>query len=293
MTLLTPEQVKSFHEEGVLVVENVFTEDDLAPVIAEYADWVENKARVLAAEGKIQNLCPEAPFERRIALLYAQCPQITEGLDIMYVRGPATFAFLLNERLLDIAEQLLGPEITCNPIQHIRPKLPAALTGEGTGFYNVPWHQDAAVTWEEADNSNILTFWIPLADATVENGCMEVMPGAWKLGYLPHQAEGGTTIRPECLPNIPPKPVPVRKGGMVIMHRHTPHRSTPNYTDQVRWSLDLRYQPTGEPTGRPFHPDFVVRSRRDPQSVLWDYAKWCSLWEQALANSKGMKAHRV
>lgn len=293
MAGLSQEQMRIFREEGVLVVESVFRESHLGPVIEEYADWVDQKANALAANGKISNLYKEAPFERRIALLYAQCPTITEGLDIMYVRGPATFAFLHNERLLDIAETLLGPDITCNPIQHIRPKLPASLTGEGTGFYNVPWHQDAAVTWEEADSSNILTFWIPLVDATVENGCMEVMPGAWKMGYLPHQAEGGTTIRPECLPNVPPRPIPVRKGGMVIMHRHTPHRSTPNYTDQVRWSLDLRYQPTGEPTGRPFHPDFVVRSRKSPQSVLNNYAVWCKRWEEALANSRGMKAHRV
>src|SRR5262249_46939471 len=197
-------------------------------------------------------------------------PELSRHLDIMFVRGPATFAFLRNARLLDAVESLIGPEVTCSPIQHIRAKPPAAVSGAGTGFYNVPWHQDAGVTWEEADNSDIVTCWIALTDATVENGCMEVMPGVWKRGYLEHQAQGGTTIRPALLRETPPRAVPVRKGGIVFMHRYTPHRSTPNYSDGVRWSLDLRYQPTGTPTGRPFHPDFVARSRQDPARVLTD-----------------------
>lgn len=289
---LTASQVNMFREDGVLVAEDVLTDDDLKPVIAEYAAWITRRANELAAEGKLTELWPDAPFERRLGLLYAQAPEIASGLDIMYVRGPATFAFLRNERLLEVVEALIGPEITCSPIQHIRAKPPSASSGTGAGFYNVPWHQDAGVTWEEADRSDILTCWIPLVDATVENGCMEVMPGAWKLGYLEHQSEGGTTIRPDLLPTIAPKPVPVRKRGIVLMHRHTPHRSTPNFTDSVRWSLDLRYQPSGTPTGRPFHPDFVARSRNFPESILTDPAEWSRRWADALEKSSGIRAHR-
>lgn len=290
---LTKEQVRAYREEGVLVAEGVLTEDDLAPVIEEYAAWIDCRAQELAAEGKITEIHEDAPFERRAALLYAQSPDILKDMDIMTVRGPASFAFLHNMNLLDAVESFLGSELTCNPIQHIRAKPPAAVSSAGAGFYNVPWHQDAGVTWEEADDSDILTCWIALADATVENGCMEVMPGVWKHGYREHQAQGGTTIRPDLLPETLPRPVPVRKGGIVFMHRYTPHRSTPNFSDGVRWSMDLRYQPTGVPTGRPFHPEFVVRSRQDPESVLTDHAEWSRRWIEALANSQGIKAHRV
>ncbi len=290
---LTAEQVRQFQEDGVLVAEDVLTDEDLAPVIAEYDAWIEARARTLQAVGKLTDLCEGEPFERRLACLYAQTPEITEGMDIMQARGQAMFAFLHNARLLDAVETLVGPEITCNPIQHIRAKPPASSSGAGSGFYNVPWHQDSGVTWEEADDSNIVTCWLPLVDATVENGCMEVMPGVWKGGYREHQAEGGTTIRPDLLPEVAPRPVPVRKGGIVFMHRYTPHRSTPNYSDHVRWSLDLRYQPTGVPTGRPFYPDFAVRSRQHPESVMTDYAAWSRRWEEALETAKGMKMHRV
>jgi hypothetical protein len=60
----------------------------------------------------------------------------------------------------------------------------------------------------------------------------------------------------------------------------------------VRWSIDLRYQKTGTPTGRPFHPAFVARSRRDPASVLTDHATWCRQWMDALENSKGVSTRR-
>jgi phytanoyl-CoA hydroxylase len=290
---LSGDQIRAFREEGVLVAEGALTEAELVPVICEYTDWLDRRARILQADGKITDMCEQEPFERRAACLYAQSSEITQGLDIMFARGPATFAFLRNERLLDAVEALIGPEITCNPIQHIRAKPPAALSSEGVGFYNVPWHQDAGVTWEEADNSDILTCWIALTDANVENGCMEVMPGVAKQGYREHLAEGGTTIRPDLLPDTPPRPVPVRKGGIVFMHRYTPHRSTPNYSPGVRWSMDLRYQPTGQPTGRPFHPAFVARSRSHPESVLTDHTEWARQWVEALAAAEGMKWHRV
>jgi phytanoyl-CoA hydroxylase len=217
----------------------------------------------------------------------------------MHHRGKAAFDFLRNDRLLDVVEAFVGPEITCSPIQHIRAKLPAALTPElqGKGDTHVaPWHQDAGVTGEEADPHFILTVWVPLVDAGPENGCMEILPGAVGMGLLPHETRAGvgTTILADRLPLVEPVALPVRKGGVILMHKETPHRSTPNRSDTVRWSIDLRYQKTGTPTGRPFHPEFVVRSRANPASVLTDHAAWCRMWEEDLASAAaaGVSAHR-
>jgi len=211
----------------------------------------------------------------------------------MQLRGRAMFDFLRNGNLLDIAECLFGRELTCNPIQHVRAKLPAAPgQTEFSTFENVPWHQDAAVTLEEADASEIVTFWLPLVDATAETGCMEILPEVFQLGYLEHQAEGGTTIVPHQLPHVRPVLAECRKGGIVIMNKYTPHRGTTNRSDIVRWSLDLRYHKTGAPSGRPFHPSFVARSASKPDAVLNDYGTWCRLWEEALAGEP-RRAHRV
>jgi phytanoyl-CoA hydroxylase len=287
---LTAQQVSFFNREGYLTAEHVVTDNDLAPVIAEYEAWIDTRANDLHSEGMLPDLHEGEPFDRRYALLAAQCSKMADGMDIMQARGRAMFAFLHNQRLLDAVECLVGPEITCNPIQHIRAKPPSAV--ETSGYYNVPWHQDSAVTWEEADDSNIVTCWVAMVDATVENGCMEVIPYVFRQGYLEHHAgEGGTTIRPEVLPDVQSRAVPVKKGGVVFMHRCTPHRSTPNLTDRVRWSIDLRYQPTGQPSGRPFYPDFPVRSATE--NIQPDYDLWVQRWIAGLEAGKGQRMHRV
>lgn len=290
---LTAEQIAEFNTHGVIVARAVLTHDDLQPVIDELSAWIDERARTLHEEGELADLHADAPFATRYGLLFKQCPEIGRGMDIMHYRGRAMFKFLRNENLLDLLESLLGPELTCNPIQHLRAKPPQAYENrEGPSFHNAPWHQDAGVMMPEAEGSDVVTCWLPLAEATVETGCMEVLPGLVETGYLRHLAAGGTTIAPEAMPQTEPIPLECMRGDVVLMSRFTPHRSTPNYSAQCRWSLDLRYQPTGQPTGRTGHPAFVARSRRAPSSELTDYAEWCRLWIDAFENPRGVVSHR-
>lgn len=292
---LTAQQVTNFEEHGVLIAPGVLSDADLQPTIDAITDFVSRRARMLHAQGKIDQLHEVEPFERRYAKLHTQSPEIGHGIDINRMRASAMFDFLRNDHLLDSVSCLTGPEITCSPIQHLRDKLPSRLAREQDFYYDTPWHQDSGVTWEEADAVRIVTCWIPLVDATLDRGCMQVMPDVFKNGHLLHHAEGGTTIRPDLLPQVDPLVAEVGKGGVVFMSQFTPHRSTPNVTDwDVRWSLDLRYQRTGTPTGRPFHPDFPVRSASNPGTVLTDHQSWCRLWEEALSNDPPAKGfHRV
>ena len=75
-----------------------------------------------------------------------------------------------------------------------------------------------------------------------------------------------------------PVPVPVKRGGALFMHRLTQHASLKNVSDGIRWSFDLRYQPTGKPTGRPAFPHFIARSRAHPETELRDWRDWAGLW---------------
>jgi phytanoyl-CoA hydroxylase len=253
------EEVREFEREGVVIAHGVLTDADLAPVIAELQAFIDRRARELLAAGKIQEPCTDLDFEHRVVGLYRQNRGVMQGMDIMLLRGRSMFEFLHNEHLLDLAEALLGPEITCNPIQHVRAKMPASVDG-ADGFMNVPWHQDVGVTMPESDPSRIFTFWTPLVHATRATGCMEVLPRCVAGGALPHiTGSYGTEIAP----------------------------------DVARWSIDLRFQVTGHHTGRPSHPDFPVRSRANPASVKRDYAGWCRAWEQALAKPQTAPFHRV
>lgn len=287
------EEVREFEREGVVIAHGVLTDADLAPVIAELQAFIDRRARELLAAGKIQEPCTDLDFEHRVISLYRQNRSVMQGMDIMLLRGRAMFEFLHNEHLLDLAEALLGPEITCNPIQHVRAKMPASVDG-ADGFMNVPWHQDVGVTMPESDPSRIFTFWTPLVHATRATGCMEVLPRCVAGGALPHiTGSYGTEIAPDALPTHTPVAAECPRGGVVVMNKYTPHRGTPNMSDVARWSIDLRFQVTGHHTGRPSHPDFPVRSRANPASVKRDYAGWCRAWEQALAKPQTAPFHRV
>ena len=290
---LTKEQIEKFNTEGVLIVRGAINHQDLQPVVDELSTWVERKARALYQEGEIQDLHSDEPFEKRFGLLFQQSKKMQHGLDIMYSRGPAMFNFLSNKNLLDTISPLLGPEITCNPIQHLRAKPPALHEGhESAGFHNVPWHQDAGVMMAEAEHSNILTCWIPLTRSTLESGCMRAMPGLGTSGYLTHISEGETMIDPEALPDIAPVDLECERGDIVLMNRFTPHCSTPNRADYCRWSIDLRFQTTGHHTGRTAHPAFVVRSA-DNASIMNNYEQWCDEWLEAFKNPRGFAGHRI
>lgn len=113
------------------------------------------------------------------------------------------------------------------------------------------------------------------------------------LGLLEHQPEGGTMIKPDHMPGIEATECIMKRGDLLFMSAYTPHRGQVNRTDKVRWSMDLRFQKTGTPTGRPFWPEFIVQSKENPLSVQNDFDQWCSRWVTDQKNSKGIRLHRV
>jgi ectoine hydroxylase-related dioxygenase (phytanoyl-CoA dioxygenase family) len=62
-------------------------------------------------------------------------------------------------------------------------------------------------------------------------------------------------------------PLPVRAGDAILFNDRCIHMSTPNHTKQVRWSLDLRYQPTGQDPMPQHGVGFLARSRKHPERV--------------------------
>ena len=297
---LSASQIEHFEEEGYLVVEGVLQDSDLDPVIREYEELIGIVAERWLDEGKIRSLHTAAPFETRLVRICDENPelvaQINDLFDLYRARGRRTFEFLRNDNLLDLVEGLVGPEIICSPIQHIRPKLPSRLVAgyHSSASHVAAWHQDAGVAKEDADPHFILTVWIPMTKTTRENGCLQVIPRTQEGGLLNHETvpELGTRIRAEELPEIEPVDLPMEKGSLVLIHKNIPHRSTPNLADGIRWSMDLRYQKTGTSTGRTIYPDFVVRSRSNPTSVLTDHTEWSRMWVEALEAETSAGADR-
>ena len=193
---------------------------------------------------------------------------------------------ITHPRLLDLVEDLIGPEITSNPIQHIRIKPPQAEVKADEIRAHVTttdWHQDRGVTHAEADRTTMVTVWLAITDVGLDNAPLQVLPRHHRGDLIPHCALTQTGIPKALLPATDPVPLPVGAGGAVIFHPLTPHASLPNTSDRFRWSFDIRFNRTGEPTGRAHFPDFIARSRANPDSELRSADDWRKLWEDARA----------
>ncbi|MFT5377306.1 MAG: phytanoyl-CoA hydroxylase [Candidatus Latescibacterota bacterium] len=282
---LNAEHVEFFHREGYLVVENALSASALDALSTDFDLRIAEVAQRLYDEGHIQDLCAESPFDKRIALLTQQAGVSLQG-DISFPNNlsHAVYDFLHNPELLDLIEALIGPEIFCNPTQHVRPKLPEALLPKSFDHWiqQSPFHQDAAVLLPEADDTLVVTSWIPLVDADANNGTLHVFPRLHHGEILRHvRCPYGWMVDPELLPSQEPVILPVRKGSLILLHGRTPHGSLPNGSDSVRWSLDLRWNDARKACGRPL-PGMLVRSR---QQQTTSHTAWVEAWAAAKADT--------
>ena len=290
--MLTANQITEFNENGVIVIPDVLNADLLDRIRQEYAGLLDG----LYADWQRQGLVPPADgldfYEKLLVSYRAKCdwfqpmdislPGDTIRDDTPFHFGPAVFDMITHGPLLDVVEALIGPEITSNPIQHVRLKPPAINlrdTENRAHIMATDWHQDRAVAHEDGDQTQMVTVWLAISDATLENGCLQAIKG--KPRMYPHCPKKQTAIADGFLDLNQAVPLPIPAGGAVIFHPLTPHASLNNVSDRFRWSFDIRYNVTGQPTGRAHFPSFVARSRAHPERVLTDWRDWRDLWVDA------------
>ncbi|MDX1565050.1 MAG: phytanoyl-CoA dioxygenase family protein, partial [Phycisphaeraceae bacterium] len=300
-------------DQGYLIVPELLNDDDLQPLIDEISEEIDRLAQQKHETGELEHLYKDEPFETRLAHISEENPQIALSIWNGALAGPAFLNTIAHPKLLDIAEQFCGPEIIASSVYRLRPKVPT-LEYQGA----VPWHQDSGYVEGYCDDALILTVWMPLVDANVENGCLWVIPGVHREGILEHarrdQDRPYLVIPADTRPDIEPVPCEIPKGGALLLHNLTPHASFSNNPDRVRWSIDMRYQSAELPTNAPitrleheivggtddvppacFPPeaDFLVRSTARPDEVVTDPEKFERLRKEHMRRPVTPRWHRV
>ncbi|HEX9997516.1 MAG TPA: phytanoyl-CoA dioxygenase family protein [Abditibacterium sp.] len=268
-TGLSAEQIEAYDREGYIVVENLLNDEDMAPPREAMMEKTEEIARDLFERGLITDKHENEPFPTRLARLFEG---LTDEDFLKWDRGwrdrkPGYFELMSNPKIVDVVESLIGPELFSNPVYNVRPKVPGVAAGA------VPWHQDKSY-WPDANANPVITVWIPLVDSTHENGCLHLIPRTHKKRSLKHGTEtySGTSYL-EILPEEVEKrkaeiiALPMKAGSAVLFNDRLIHSSTPNKSNHVRWSVDLRYQPTSQDPMTQHGTGFLVRSRLYPERV--------------------------
>ena len=234
---LTPEQVAEFHTRGFLAIPSISTPAEVALLRGVFDRLFAQKAG--RAEGAQFDMVTHDDDEDTPAKL----PQIINPVN--YAPELRNTAFRANA--LAIARQLLGPETTA-AFEHAI--LKPAHYGAAT-----PWHQDEATRVDANFEYEQLSIWMPLQEATPENGCMQYIAGTNKGDVLPHRS-------PKCDPKIhaiecaggfdPADATlcPLPPGGATIHHGRTLHSAGPNNSDSPRRAYILAFELPPQPGTR-------------------------------------------
>lgn len=250
---LSPEQIAFYHENGFLALDELMPADEVVWVREIYDRLFQQRA---GREVGDQFDLAGTDEEGKEAVL----PQIL---------GPSKYAPELANgqyrvNALHVAKQLLGPETTMGGDHAI---LKPARIGSET-----PWHQDEAY-WDEATLAEGISIWIPLQEATVENGCMWFLPGSHRLPVGPHHTLNNdprihALEYEEVVDMSQAVACPIPAGGTTIHHCRTLHYTGPNRSDGDRRALILG---CGAP-GKPLDP---------PRDFYWNKTKQTAREERA------------
>ncbi len=106
-----------------------------------------------------------------------------------------------------------------------------------------PWHQDHA--YFDVDlRDRIVGVWIALDEATVENGCMQVLDGGHELGPILHWKRRDWQICDSEIMGKKSVSVPLKPGGLLFFDSLLPHGTPSNNSPYPRRAIQLHFSPT-------------------------------------------------
>ena len=281
-TVLTSEQLSFYDTNGYLHAPGVVPPNLLDLMRTVLSRWADDSIQSWLAEGLIDDPRTDLDFQHRLAHLWEAAGRPE------YVRSPRRdlvsremFEILIHPALLALAQDLLAtPEISVHGIFNARPKLPDQI------WTQTPWHQDAQY-YRDAEQVHVTSIWMPLQPVTERNSCLQVAPGLHR-GPL-HEGwndpeTGFLGLSPEVRAALEGVSIEMEPGDALCFTQITPHRALPNRSNQVRWSIDVRYEPTAQATAAGQKQGFVAHSPKAPNAVP-TYEEWLKKWEAIPAGS--------
>jgi phytanoyl-CoA hydroxylase len=202
----------TYRREGYVIVRNVL-DAHLIGEASEHVAWLERRHSDISSEELGTRLVEGDPFWVRL---------------------------VGDDRLLDIAEQFVGPNIALFASHYIS-KPP---------FHGRPvlWHQDGSY-WP-LEPMEVVTLWLAVDNATPENGCMQVIPGTQELDLQALQKRTdvdsvlGSGMDPTLVDDSKAVDIVLSAGDVEIHHPNVIHGSYANTSPRRRCGLTIRYIPT-------------------------------------------------
>lgn len=221
---LTEEQIRFFRDKGYLVVENVFA--------AAEVSTFQHACDVIAAQA--QGLT--ASTDRLKMKVFDDSTKLVQQVGDPHEMSGVWLDLVKDARLLDMVEALLGPNLM---VYYSQLMMKAPRQG-----FTAPWHQDFA--FFPHSSAGILACTVAIDEATLENGCIRVIPSSHKLGLINHYDKEGlfTGIVQDThgFDERTEVALPAKAGSVIFWHSLTLHASHPNRTEKPRRALVIEYK---------------------------------------------------
>ena len=225
---LTEEQITRFKLNGFLPVEEVLSAEEVE-TLATHTD--------LIAAGKAKNI-PETSIQLEAVFREGTKPVKNQVLSVRKLYNLAVYdevmwAHVCNPKIVSIIAALLGTDDIKMYGDQLFMKAP-----EGVGTAQ-RWHQDSA-SWRDIFPKDLVTAWTSIDHATMENGCLNFVPGTHRWGMM-----RGEQLAPflEDLGSDewPIVPVPLKPGSISFHHSLTLHQSGANHSNTRRRGYAVHY----------------------------------------------------
>ncbi len=178
-----------------------------------------------------------------------------DELDTPHFADHRLLEFLLSDRVLDLVEPLIGPNIALWSSHFIAKE---AYQGRRT-----PWHEDSAYWQGRVDRvDQIVTVWLALDASTRENGCMRVIPGSHRGGhyvYGPVDTEQNTfTTEIQNVDEARAVYFELQPGQCSLHDARIIHGALANQSDHRRAGYTMRYMATTTHVIAEANPNFPI-----------------------------------
>jgi ectoine hydroxylase-related dioxygenase (phytanoyl-CoA dioxygenase family) len=221
------EEVGFFQENGYLQIPGFFSKEEIAELGNALDKTVDEKRERILGGGRETDDDYNRVFNQMVNL-WVDCENIRR--------------YSFDARLAEVARKISKCKRLVIYHDHglIKPG------GEQSKATN--WHQDAPY-WP-MEQVGALSAWIAVDDVTVDNGCMQFIPGSHKYGRLAPVAlstEGASVLKDieetDIEVEIEPVVMDMEAGGVTFHHGCTFHYATPNRTRSPRRALAIIYIP--------------------------------------------------
>ncbi len=262
--VLTEEQIDFFWKNGFLAVEQISTPEEIEVMRAAYDKIFQQRAG--REEGNQFDLAGDDEEGKEAAL-----PQIL---------NPAKYAPELKDTQAEANARAIATQLFARkaPQEEVSGGVAHAIFKPARSGATTPWHQDEAY-WGPSLDYMSLSVWMPLQSATLENGCMQFIPGTHEWEVKEHHSINhdprihGLEIEPEFINESKAVACPLPAGGCTLHLSRTMHYTGPNKSEIPRRALIMGYSLPAKP-------------RKEPRSFPWNEIKVAARQERAAQSGK-------